>query len=161
MYYPQLWDVGLKYCNRVVNRRQWSDRESPIARLTGLPVPKDKYEHVFLAYCLFHVPVENRDGTFRPASEMGVWVGLDEHVLGGHLVCPIEWDSEQQCWVLHEVVTATTVRVYDSVFPLRMKPSQGQYGSQEFDSFVEGVFNPLLHQMLSESSPAHLERLKL
>ena len=57
MYYPQLWDVGLKYCNRVVNRRQWSDRESPIARLTGLPVPKDKYEHVFLAYCLFHVPV--------------------------------------------------------------------------------------------------------
>jgi hypothetical protein len=79
---------------------QWPDRESPIARLTGLPVPIDKHNHVFGAYCLFHVPKENRAGAFHPPSEMGIWVGNDPHVKGGHWVVPIHWDVEQQCWVL-------------------------------------------------------------
>ena len=55
---------------------------------------------------------------------------------------PIVWDSEQQAWQLHPVVTCTTVVVYDKVLPLRMKPREGRYGSQEFESFVEGVFQP-------------------
>ena len=96
-YYPQLWDVGLKYCNRVIHRRQWSDRDSPICRLTKLPVPKDKHAHSFGAYCLFHIPKPNRGGAFRPTSEMGKWVGLDQHVEGGHLVYPIQWDSDMDC----------------------------------------------------------------
>ena len=42
------------------------------------------------------------------------------------------------------MVTATTVRVYERVKPLRMQPKKGQYGSQEFDTFVDKVFNPML-----------------
>ena len=46
--------------------------------------------------------------------------------------------------MLGEVVTATTVRVYERVKLLRMQPKKGQYGSQEFDTFVDKVFNPML-----------------
>ena len=57
---------------------------------------------------------------------------------------PITWDVEQQCWILGEVVTAMTVRVYESVRPLRTQPVKGQYGTQEFDTFVDKVFHPLM-----------------
>ena len=99
----------------MLNRVKWPDREAPIARLRGESVPADKYAHVFGAYCLYHIPKENRGGAFQPTSEMGVWVGSDPSVVGGHWVVPIAWDVEQQCWVLGEKVTATTVRVYDRV----------------------------------------------
>ena len=56
---------------------------------------------------------------------------------------PIHWDVEQQAWVLGEVVTATTVRVYERVKPLKIQPKKGQYGSQEFDTFVDKVFTPM------------------
>jgi hypothetical protein len=140
LYYEQLWDVRMVYCNRVINTRKWSDRESPIARLTGLPAPRDKHWHPFGVYCLFHIPRENRGGGFRPPSEMGIWVGTDPHVRGGARVVSIEWDSEQQAWILHEVVTTTTVRAYDRVYPLRMGHKEGKYGSQEFDNFIEKSF---------------------
>jgi hypothetical protein len=144
LYYEQLWDVALVYANRALNRVKWPDRESPIARLLGGPAPTDKYNHVFGSYCLHHIPKENRSGAFQPASEMGIWVGSDPHVVGGHWVVPITWDVEQQCWILGEVVTAMTVRVYESVRPLRMQPVKGQYGAQEFDTFVDKVFHPLM-----------------
>ena len=152
-YYPHLWDVGLKYCNRIANRRQWSDRDSPVSRLTGLPVPRDKHAHSFAAYCLFHIPKPNRDGAFRPTSEMGIWVGLDQHVEGGHWVCPIQWDSDSDCWLVGDVVTATTVRVYDTVFPLRLKVPAGA-DSSDFDSFVNRVFHPLLSEPEPVVEPA-------
>ena len=138
------------YSNRIVNTRKWSDRESPIATLTGLPVPRDKHWHVFGAYCLFYINKENRVGTFAPPSEMGIWVGQSPHVPGGSLVCPIEWDSEQQVFIIHEVVDAVTVKVYDTVFPLRMKPRDGKYGSQELDTFVERVFSPMQQVVIEE-----------
>ena len=75
---------------------------------------------------------------------MGVWVGSDLHVRGGHWVVPIHGDVEQQAWVLGEVVTATIVRVYERAKTLRMQPKKGQYGSQEFDTFVDKVLNPML-----------------
>ena len=128
----------------MLDRVKWPDREAPIARLRGEPVPEGKYAHVFGAYCLYHIPKKSRSGAFQPSSEMGVWVGSDPHVVGGHWVVPIKWDAEQQCWVLGELVTATTVRVYDSVKPLRVQPEKGKYGSQEFDTFIDKVFHPLL-----------------
>ena len=158
LYYEQLWDVALVFCNRVLNVHQWPDRESPIARLTGLPVPTDKHSHVFGAYCLFHVPKENRTGAFQPPSEMGIWVGNDPHVKGGHWVVPIHWDVEQQCWVLGEMVTAQTVRVYERVKPLRMQPRKGKYGTQEFDTFVDKVFHPLLREAESEGKGGEVQQ---
>jgi hypothetical protein len=158
LYYEQLWDVALVFCNRVLNVHQWPDRESPIARLTGLPVPTDKHNHVFGVYCLFHVPKENRTGAFQPPLEMGIWVGNDPHVKGGHWVVPIHWDVEQQCWVLGEMVTAQTVRVYERVKPLRMQPRKGKYGTQEFDTFVDKVFHPLLREAESEGKGGEVQQ---
>ena len=42
------------------------------------------------------------------------------------------------------MVTALTIRVYESAKPLRMQPVKGQYGSQEFDTFVDKVCHPLM-----------------
>ena len=143
LYYGQLWDVGMVYCNMIINHRKWSDRESPISQLTGQAAVLPEKAHVFGAYCLFTVPKEVRGGTFRPKSEMGVWVGIAPHS-PNHWVCPIEWDSTQQAWIIHDAVVATTVKVYDEVLPLRMKAPQGRSGTQEFDRFVSAFFNPLL-----------------
>ena len=60
-----------------------------VARLTGLPAPRDKHWHPYGVYCLFHIPRENRGAGFRPPSEMGIWVGTDPHVRGGARVVPI------------------------------------------------------------------------
>jgi len=35
LYYDQLWDVGLKYCNWIINTQPWSDRPSPISILSS------------------------------------------------------------------------------------------------------------------------------
>ena len=60
----------------------------------------------------------------------------------------IEWDSTQQSWIIHDAVVATTVKVYDHVLPLRMKAPQGRSGTQEFDRFVSGVFNPMIEELV-------------
>ena len=106
-------------------------------------VPRDKHNHVFGCYCLYHGPRENRACAFQTPAEIGVWVGSGPHVRGGHWVVPIHWDVEQQTWMLGEVVTATTIRVYERVKPLRIQPKKGQYGSQGFDTFVDKVRNPM------------------
>ena len=142
LYYEQLWDVGLVYACYILNTTEWVGGESPIHKLSGFRHVRESRVHVFGAYCLFHIPKENRGGKFRPSSEMGIWVGVDPNCPTGHWVVPIEWDAEQQCWTLYPVVTATSVRVYDRVFPLRLKPKGGKWGSQEFESFVDGVFRP-------------------
>ena len=56
LYYGQLWGVALVHCNRLFNMNQWPDRDSPIARLAGMLVPRDKHNRVFGCYCLYHVP---------------------------------------------------------------------------------------------------------
>ena len=56
-----------------------------------------------------------------------------------------------------EVVTCTTVTIYDKVMPLRMKPRQGRYGSQEFETFVEGVFQPYFGSHPDPAAPGETE----
>ena len=58
--------------------------------------------------------------------------------------------AETENTVLGEVVTTTTVRVNERVEPLRVQPKKGQYGSQEFGTFVDKVFNPMLRAVDSE-----------
>jgi len=152
LYYDQLWDDGLKYSNWIVNTQPWPDKPSPISILSGFPNKRDKNAHVFGAYCLFHVPKELRDGKFRPPSEMGIWVGLDPAVVNGHLVVPIEWQHGTQSWVVSGAVTATTVKVFDNIFPLKMAPPPGVIGEVKFDTFVNKVVNPLY-------GPESLEKL--
>ena len=62
----------------------------------------------------------------------------------GHLVVPIEWDSTTGTWILYPTVTATSIAVYDTIFPLRMGPSADSTVSADFDTFVDAVFEPYL-----------------
>jgi hypothetical protein len=80
LYYEQLWDVGLVYACYVLNTTEWVGGESPIHKLSGFRHVRESRVHVFGAYCLFHIPKENRKGKFRPSSEMGVWWGLTQTV---------------------------------------------------------------------------------
>ena len=63
MYYGQLWDVGMVYCNMIVNHRKWTDRESPISQLTGSPAVLPEKVHVFGAYVLC-------SGTWTPDDQI-------------------------------------------------------------------------------------------
>ena len=73
---------------------------------------------------------------------MGIWVGLDDASAPiGHLVCPIRWQSDGETWDIGDVVTATTMKLYDRIFPLRMKQKGGD--TNAFEGFVEAVLNPL------------------
>lgn len=66
----------------------------------------------------------------------------------GHIIGPIEWNAENECWDIGESVVATTVKVYDIIFPLRLVPKPGadkfKFSELEFDNFVDHTFEPLL-----------------
>ncbi len=64
---------------------------------------------------------------------MGIWVGLDPSVVHGQLVVPIEWQQSTQSWMLYGVKKATTVKVYDDVFPLRTVLPPGAKVKVPFD----------------------------
>jgi hypothetical protein len=54
------------------------------------------------------------------------------------------WDPTTQSWDLKPTITSTTGKVHDDKTPLAMVAPKGNYGSQEFDEFIQSVFNPLL-----------------
>ena len=143
LYYDMLWGVGLKYSNELLNRSEWPTRETPIVSLSG-SLPSDVDRHVFGSYCLFKIPHELVEGKWSPRSEMGIWVGVDRSASHSHLVCPIVWMVDTQSWDIKPPISATRVKVYDTVFPLRMSPRSREFGSQEFDTFVESTPSPTL-----------------
>ena len=64
----------------------WPDRESSVSYLAGEHILPPKDRHVFGAYCLYFVDPDQRSGKWQPTSEMGIWVGLNPDVKGGHLI---------------------------------------------------------------------------
>ena len=143
-YFEQLWGPGLTQASKIINSGAWSDRVSPDSAVAQKTVPMHPDRHPFGSYCLFKIPKELRTGKWQPSSEKGIWVGNSGDVNHGHLVVPIEWDSAACTWTLYPTVTATSILVYDTIFPLRMGPSASSTASAEFDTFVERVFEPFI-----------------
>ena len=143
-YFEQLWGPGLTQASKIINSGAWSDRVSPDSAVAQKTVPMHPDRHPFGSYCLFKIPKELRTGKWQPSSEKGIWVGNSGDVNHGHLVVPIEWDSAACTWTLYPTVTATSIFVYDTIFPLRMGPSASSTASADFDTFVERVFEPFL-----------------
>ena len=81
-------------------------------------------------------PIYRRSFTADPSS--GYTLGLPK------LRLHTEWDSAACTWTLYPTVTATSILVYDTIFPLRMGPSASSTASADFDTFVERVFEPFL-----------------
>jgi hypothetical protein len=150
------WGPGLTQANKIINSGAWSDRVSPDSAVAQKTVPMHPDRHPFGSYCLFKIPKELRAGKWQPSGEKGIWVGCSGDVSHGHLIVPIEWDSDNAVWILYPTVTATTVSFYDTIFPLRMGPSASGTVCADFDSFVESVFEPFLVEAveLEPSQPA-------
>ena len=141
-YYDQLWGRALVYSSDVIDWTPFSDRISPLSVLAGRHVDPPDKRHSFGAYCLYRVPREKRK-KFEPPSRMGIWVGLSKRVKGGHLIVPIQWCALEQCFRLGATVECITVKVYDNVYPLRMEPPNGEFGSQKFNDFVDSLMEPM------------------
>ena len=152
VYYEQLWGRGLVYANMIINSMPWPDREAPDSFLADKDVSVRKNRHVFGAYCLYYIDKEQKSGKWQPNAEMGVWVGCSADARGGHLVCPIQWDSDSKVWLIGKTVNAMTVKVYDNKFPLRMDPGTAT-DPTSFHEFVDKVFNPLLVAPLKAAVP--------
>ena len=58
-------------------------------------------------------------------------------------VVPIKWDVKTQSWTLGAPIIATRVKVYDTVFPLSMNPDPSNPTSSAFDTFINGIIQPL------------------
>jgi hypothetical protein len=153
MYYEQLWDVGLLWANECVNTNPWSSGPIPIEVLTGAPHVPSVDRHPFGAYCLYKIPVEGVVGKWAPRSEMGIWVGVAHGASHSAWVVPITWDRTAQCWVLGAPIIATRVKVYDNLFPLSMYPNPNNPSSADFDTFVDGIVQPLFRVADPEPEP--------
>ena len=143
--YKQLWGPGLVHANDIVNDRPWLDSDSPSAALSGKPSVRTRLEAVFGEYCLYKIAKEQKSGKWQPNAEMGIWLGYSSDLVNGHRIAPIKWNKDSQCWDIGAVVTASTVKLYPDVFPLRMGPDRAdELGSAGFETFAECLFEPLL-----------------
>ena len=146
-YYDQLWGRALVHASDVVDWTPFGDRVSPLSKLAGHAVEPPAGRHPFGAYCLYRVPREKRK-KFEPPARMGVWVGISKRTRHGHLIVPIVWCAGEQRFRLGSTVDVNTVKVYDNVFPLRMEPPNGEFGSQDFNDFVDSLMEPLFNKHL-------------
>ena len=50
-------------------------------------------------------------------------------------------------WVkLGQTVETVYVKVYDNVFPLRMEPPDGEFGTQKFNDFIDSLMEPMFNK---------------
>ena len=74
---------------------------------------------------------------------MGIWVGIAHESSHSHRVVPIKWDPTLRVWILSEPIIATRVKVYDKIFPLATCPSPSKPTSNDFNTFVSNIIQPL------------------
>ena len=99
LYYEQLWGPGLVHANDIVNERPWPSRDSPVESLSGRPAAKPRSSHIFGEYVVYKVSSEQKSGKWQPNSEMGIWLGHSKSVHKGHIISPIRWNAENECWI--------------------------------------------------------------
>jgi hypothetical protein len=62
------------------------------------------------------------------------------------VIVPIVWCAIEQRFRLCSTVESTSVKVYDNVFPLRMEPPNGEFGSQKFEEIVDSLLEPMYNR---------------
>ena len=105
--------------------------------------------------------LERKRKKFEPPSRMDVWVDSSRKTRGGHSVVPIQWCALEQCFRLGATIECVTVKVYNSVFPLRMKPPNSEFGSQDFNDFVDSLNkHPLTDAAVAADKPEPVDAAK-
>ena len=92
---------------------------------------------------MYKVNDEQKPIKWQPNAKMGIRVGLNKYLRGGHLVVPIKWNPKIQAWELGQTVDAYTVRVYNDKLPLGMVTKSTSHTPKKFEDFVEAVFDPI------------------
>ena len=75
---------------------------------------------------------------FESRGRLGVWVGRNLKS-NQHLVVPITWDCTERVWMLDGVRSVSTVKVFDTVFPLRAVPLGRVVDWESFNNFVDRI----------------------
>lgn len=151
-YYDELWGVGLVHANACVNRATWGDGTCPYEALAGKPWSDAKgRRHVFGAKVEYHVKKERRGPKWQTPGQLGIWVGMSDTVLDGHVVVPIKIDRGAQLYKLGSPVEPDQVTVFDELFPLLMGPDFARPDNPESAGKVEEFLTHLRMQMYGES----------
>ena len=87
--------------------------------------------------CFAYVAKEYRTSKLQGRARiirMGIWAGTDSDISNCDRVIPIDWDSKSEQWTLGPTVITDHVKVFEGVFPLRMRMiAQGQLEKQVAD----------------------------
>ena len=155
-YHEQLWGHALVQANYYLNRCPGGSGSTAYGQLTGRAYNWGERDRAFGELVLYHVPQHLRTDTYSPAGEYGIWLHrgdadsgnelLDPASVGGDVVAPIEWDVQQQGWIVYPTTLATTCRSL-GCFPLRMRPGPGAAADPRrvtFSDFLDRAHDPLL-----------------
>ena len=82
----------------------------------------------------------------RRGRSLSLPLGLSKPTKGGHLIVLIQCRALEQSFRLGATLECITVKVYDNVYPLRMEPPNGEFGSQKFNDFVDSLMSPILNK---------------
>lgn len=69
----------------------------------------------------YFIPKVKHDDKLDPVAAPAIFVGFDSSTVGGHQVVPYTFDEQSGSWELSKTFVATTIRVFENVFPLREK----------------------------------------
>ena len=144
-YHEELWGQGLLHAADVVARRPRSGRHgdeamAPHEKLSNKKYVHNKNDHVFGALVMHYIPRVKRQSKSTPRADRAIWLRQQRNVPGGHVVAPIVWNKDKLRWTVGKPMVATTVRVFDRIFPLRLLPAQGS-PSTDFAEFLD-AFDP-------------------
>merc|ERR1711969_453883 len=113
---------------------------APHEKLSNKKYARNKNDHVFGALVMHYIPRVKRQSKSTPRADRAIWLRQQRNVPGGHMVAPIVWNKDKLRWTVGKPMVATTVRVFDRIFPLRLLPAQGS-PSTDFTEFLD-AFDP-------------------
>ena len=79
---------------------------------------QDKDDHAFGALVMRYIPRVKRQSKSTPRGDRAIWLRRERKVPGGHVVAPIVWNKDKLRWTVGKPVVASTIKVFDRIFPL-------------------------------------------
>jgi len=144
-YHKELWGQGLLHAADTVARRTRSGRHgdaavAPHEKLSNKQYVQDKDDHAFGALVMRYIPRVKRQSKSTPRGDRAIWLRRERKVPGGHVVAPIVWNKDKLRWTVGKPVVASTIKVFDRIFPLRLLPPDKSDGT-DFQEFLD-AFDP-------------------
>ena len=146
-YYYTLWGPGIKYAMYMVNINDDSDGRNYYKALTG----KDynykigKQDLAFGQQVYYHTDSAQRGDAWETPGQEAIWVGRSDIISDGHIIVPIEWDSDSKMYKLSGTRHVNQVKYNGIKFPLRMGPvnnDEEDIDQVSLNQFTDDFFKP-------------------